>query len=215
MSKRPTLLCLASYFKGTRFLEAAHAAGCHVILLTREKLAGENWPLESIDERFLMPRLSTQPEITNAVSYLARDRVIDRIVPLDDYDVLTAAALREHMRLPGLGQSLARLYRDKLAMRVRAQEAGIRVPDFSPVFNHSQLHDFMQRVPGPWMLKPRMEAGAMGIKKIDRPEELWHWLDRLGDEQSHFVLERFIPGRVYHVDGLTWDGQVSFSIAHK
>ncbi len=215
MSKRPTLLCLASYFKGTRFLEAAHAAGCHVILLTREKLAGENWPLESIDERFLMPRLSTQPEITNAVSYLARDRVIDRIVPLDDYDVLTAAALREHMRLPGLGQSLARLYRDKLAMRVRAQEAGIRVPDFSPVFNHSQLHDFMQRVPGPWMLKPRMEAGAMGIKKIDRPEELWHWLDRLGDEQSHFVLERFIPGRVYHVDGLMWDGQVSFSIAHK
>ena len=129
MLDRPvTILCLASYYKGARFLEAAHALGCRVILVTREKLHNEPWPWDSIDRVFYMPRLSTQPDITYAVSYLARQEFIDRIVPLDDYDVLTAAALREHLRLPGLGQSTARLYRDKLAMRVRAQEAGIAVP---------------------------------------------------------------------------------------
>ena len=136
MSTKPvTILCLASYYKGAPFLEAAHAAGCHVILLTREKLQDEPWPMDSIDERFLMPRLYAQPDITNAVSYLARERLIDSVVPLDDYDVMTAAALREHLRLPGLGQTVAHHYRDKLAMRVRAQAAGIRVPSFSAAFS--------------------------------------------------------------------------------
>lgn len=216
MSPSPvTILCLASYYKGTRFLEAAHDNGCHVILLTREKLADEAWPMDSIDERFLMPRLSAQPDIANAVSYLMRERIIDRIVPLDDYDVMTAAALREHVRLPGLGQTVARRYRDKLAMRMSARDAGIRVPAFSPVFNHGRLADFMEQVPGPWVLKPRMEAGAMGIKKLAHRDEVWAWVHRLGDEQSHFLLEQYVPGRVYHVDGLIWDHEVIFAAAHK
>lgn len=216
MAERPvTILCLATYYKGTRFLETAHDIGCRVILVTREKLADEEWPMDSIDERFLMPRLSTQPDITNAVSYLARDRIIDSIVPLDDYDVMTAASLREHLRLSGLGQTVARRYRDKLAMRMSAQAAGIRVPPFSPIINHGQLADFLQSVPGPWVLKPRLEAGAMGIKKCYSADEVWQRVHQLGDEQSHFLLEKFIPGRVYHVDGLMWGGEVIFAAAHK
>jgi biotin carboxylase len=216
MSDRPvTILCLASYYKGARFLEAAHALGCRVILVTREKLHNEPWPWDSIDRVFYMPRLSTQPDITYAVSYLARQEFIDRIVPLDDYDVLTAAALREHLRLPGLGQSTARLYRDKLAMRVRAQQAGIAVPPFSPIFHHHSLYEFTQRVPGPWVLKPRMEAGAMGIKQVHHEPEIWPLLEQLGDEQSAFLLEKFVPGRVYHVDGLVWDGEVILEVPSK
>jgi hypothetical protein len=57
------------------------------------------------------------PDIQHAISYLARSRKIDRIIPLDDYDVLTAAAIREHTRIPGMGQTTARRFRDKLAMR--------------------------------------------------------------------------------------------------
>lgn len=216
MSERPvTILCLASYFKGTRFLQAASEIGCHVILLTREKLKDEPWPMDSVSERFLMPTLSKEPDISNAVSYLARERVIDRIVPLDDYDVMTAAGLREHLRLPGPGQSVGRHYRDKLAMRVRAQQAGVRVPAFTGVFNYGQVHAFMQQVPAPWVLKPRMEAGAMGIKLIHHADELWSWLSELGDAQSHFLLEQYIPGRVYHVDSLLWNHDVIFAAAHK
>ncbi|MCA9967992.1 MAG: hypothetical protein KC423_27290, partial [Anaerolineales bacterium] len=92
-----TILCLASYFKGTTFLQAAKAQGARVLLLTREKIANEPWPRESIDEMFLMSSLSKQPDVTYAVSYLMRGNKIDRIVPLDDYDVETAAALREHL----------------------------------------------------------------------------------------------------------------------
>jgi hypothetical protein len=211
----PTLLCLASYFKGEPFLQKADELGCHVILLTKEKLGDEAWPMTSIDERYLMPELGAQPDITYAVSYLARERRLDRIIPLDDYDVETAAQLREHLRLPGMGASRARHFRDKLAMRMEASAAGLAVPAFTPVFNYEQLNNFMEDVPPPWVLKPRSEAGAMGIKKIQHRDELWHWLNELGDQQSFFLLEQYVPGEVYHVDGLVQDGEIIFSIASK
>ena len=86
-----------------------------VLLLTRETNAAEDWPRESIDDLLLMPDLRKRPDIIHAVSYLMRENRIDRIIPLDDYDVETAAMLREHLRLPGLGETGARYFRDKLA----------------------------------------------------------------------------------------------------
>lgn len=196
-------------------MTAAKQHGASVLLLTREKLAGEPWPREALDEVFLMPDLRHKPDIFYAVSYLTRGRAIDRIVPLDDYDVETAAALREHLRLPGLGDTVARYFRDKLAMRFQAARAGIPVPPFSPVFSHRRLADFMDRESPPWVLKPRSEAGAMGIKKCHSAAEVWEWLARLGDEQSYFHLEKYIPGEVYHVDSLVWDEKVLFAQPHK
>lgn len=214
--ERPvTILCLASYFKGTSFLQACKAYGGRVLLLTRESLAQEAWPHDSIDEIFYMPSLSKRPDIIYAVSYLMRDHLIDAIVPLDDYDVETAAALREHLRLPGLGESISRYFRDKLAMRLQARANDLLVPAFTPVFNYDSLRDFMAQVSPPWLLKPRSEAGAMGIKKVYSAEEVWRWLDKLGDEQSFFLLEQFVPGEVYHVDSLVWERKVVLAVPHK
>jgi hypothetical protein len=210
-----TILCLASYFKGTTFLSAAKANGARVLLLTRGKIANDPWPRDSIDEVLLMSDLRKRPDIFYAVSYLMRSNRIDRIVPLDDYDVETAAALREHLRLSGLGETNARYFRDKLAMRTQASGAGIPVPPFSPVFSHDRLRAFMDRESPPWVLKPRSEAGAMGIKKINSRDEVWGWLDRMGDEQSFFHLEKFIPGEIYHVDSLVFEGSVLFAQPHK
>ncbi len=210
-----TILCLASYFKGGAFLEACKKQGCRVILVTKEKLADEPWPKEAIDERFLMPDLSKRPDILYAVSYLARTRKIDRIIPLDDFDVETAASLREHLRVPGMGDTTARYFRDKLAMRIQAREKGILVPDFSPVINYDELYAFIRQVPPPWVLKPRSQAGAMGIRKIYSEADLWHLLDELGDRQSFFVLEQFVPGDIYHVDAIISEREVMFSEVHK
>jgi carbamoylphosphate synthase large subunit len=211
----PTILCLASEFKGVPFIDEAKRSGSNIILVVREKYAREPWPHDSVDTFFTMPDLYTQPNITYAVSYLARSHQIDRIVALDDFDVATAAALREHMRLTGMNESTARNFRDKLAMRVRARDAGIAVPEFTDVFNYDQLRDFMARVTPPWVLKPRFSAGAIGIQKIYEIEALWRTLERLGDTQSNYILEQFLPGDVFHVDSVIWQGEVQFAIASK
>ena len=212
---RTTLLCLASYEKGAEFLRESKRLGCHVILVTATSLEHAPWPRESIDELFTMPDLSAGDDVCNGVSYLARTRVIDRIVPLDDYDVPTAAALREHLQLSGMGVSLTRHFRDKLAMRVCTRDGHILVPDFVHVLNHDSIHDFTHHVPPPWVLKPRAEVSSIGIAKIADEQDLWHRIEGLGDRQSHYLLERYIPGDVFHVDSLTCGGEVLFAEAHE
>jgi biotin carboxylase len=210
-----SILCITSYEKGAEFMRACKRLGCTVYLLTVTALDQADWPRASLDDVFYMPDLSDLPAVTNAVTYLARTHVIDRIVALDDYDVETAAALREHMRLPGMGISAARLVRDKLAMRVAAHAHRVPVPDFVPILNHNRIRSYMDTVPPPWVLKPRSEASTIGITKLNASDELWPRLDALGDRQSHYLLERYVPGDVFHVDSLLVDGSVVFAEAHR
>ncbi len=216
MTEPKTILCLSSFEKGHAFLREAKRQGWRVFLLTSKSLEAAAWPRESIDEIFFVPdkdRVWERNDVLLGVSFLARTQHIHRIVALDDYDVETAAALREHLRVPGMGDTTARYFRDKLAMRVKARESGIPVPEFTPVVNHDDLREFMHRVPGPWLLKPRFEASALGIRKIERAEELWPALDALGDRQSFHLLECFVPGEVFHVDSIVSEGEIVFAIA--
>jgi len=212
---RPCLFCISSYEKGQPFLREAARLGANVTLLTTDKLRDADWPKDILHELLTMPEDLTPEQVLNTVTYLARSRRIDRIVALDEFDVENAALLREHMRLPGLGQTISRYFRDKLAMRSQAKSKGIPVPEFTGVFNYDDLHAFMRDVPGPWLLKPRMNASAIGIKPIQNESELWPVLDQLGDVQSDYVLERFVAGEVFHVEGVTWGGKVLCSIPCK
>jgi len=109
-----------------------------------------------------------------------------------------------------MGLTTVRYFRDKLAMRARAKEAGIAVPEFVHVLNYDNLREFMNRVPAPWLLKPRSQASGIGMKKIHDPAELWPCLDQLGDNQSNYLLEQFIPGSVYHVDSVASERDMVF-----
>jgi len=213
--ERPlTILCISSYEKGQEFLRSAKDAGCRVFLLTLEKLRHAAWPSESIDEMFYMPEDLPTADIIRAVSFMARTHPIDRIVALDEFDMENVAALREHLRIPGMGLTTMRYFRDKLAMRGRAQESGILVPEFVHVLNYDDLKNFMARVKAPWLLKPRSQASGIGMKKIHEPAELWPLLDQLGDQQSFFLLEQFVPGDVFHVDSIVSERKVVFAEAH-
>ena len=210
-----TILCITTYEKGQEFMRQCKRQGCRVILLTAEKLRDADWPRESLDETFYLPEEIPLPDIVKAVTHLARNEKLDRIVALDEFDMETAATLREHLRIPGMGLTTMRYFRDKLAMRMRALDRHVRVPDFVPVVNHGDIQYYLDHVPGPWVLKPRQEASAIGIKKIQSPQELWPILGQLGDKQSAHLLEKFVPGDVFHVDSVVSENEVVFANVSK
>lgn len=210
MDRPISILVVASYFKGNRFMEECHRQGCNVYLLTRYSLKDAEWANDAITETFYMTEFTERNDVLNAVSYLSRTHEFDRIIPMDDYDVELTAALREHLRTPGMGDTTARYFRDKLAMRVLARDEHIRCPRFEHVLNYGRLGHFMETVPAPWVLKPRSEAGSIGIKKINEPAELWRWVEQLGDEQSHKLLEEYVKGPVFHVDSIVWKNEIQF-----
>ena len=208
-------LCISSYEKGQDFLRQCAEMGVKPTLLTVDKLRNADWPREALEELTTMPEGLTREQILNTVSWMARSRRFDRVVALDEFDQETAAAIREHMRIAGMSISVAAHYRDKLAMRTSAREKGFLVPEFCRVLNYDELREYMGRVAAPWLLKPRAEASALGIRKIQEPEQLWRALDELGDRQSHFLLEQFVPGDIFHVDSIVSEGKVVFSVAHQ
>ena len=213
-----TVLAVSSYEKGHDFMREAKAQGCRVILLTSKSLEDADWPRESIDEIFYIVDKNKEwnmQDVIYGVSYLARTENIDRIVALDDFDVERAASLREHLRVGGMGDTTARYFRDKLAMRMRAREAGIPVPEFLHVLNHKKINEFADKVPFPYMIKPRLLAGSYGLKKVNDKREMWDRINYLADEQSFFLMERFIPGSIYHVDTIISEREVVFGLASK
>lgn len=208
---RPSIFCISTYEKGQDFLREAARRGCEVRLLTVDELRDADWPREALTELLTMPSGLTRDQLLNTVTYLARTRRIDRIVALDEFDLASAALLREHMRLPGMGETGTRFFRDKLAMREQARRNRIRVPDFTGVFHHDEVASFLRGTKGPWLLKPRMNASAIGIKRIEHAEEIWPELETLGDLQSHYLLECFVTGEVFHSEGITWAGNLLFA----
>lgn len=199
-------------------MKTCKALGCKVMLITSKKLEHKEWPRESLDEIFYIGDDNDHVNMENVmkgIAYIMREHKFDLIVALDDYDVERVAHIREEFRMAGMGQTTARHFRDKLAMRVQAQDSGLLVPPFADVFNNQTVKNYMDKVPAPWVLKPRSAASAIGIKKIHSADQLWQILDSLGDRRFQYLLEQFVPGDVFHVDALTNQDKVLFSRAHQ
>ena len=215
------VVCVASYFKGADFLRECRQQGARVELLTRERTAREPWPRESLDAVHYLPDDAGAELFIHAAAHLSREQKIDALVALEEFDVVTTALAREHLRLHGLDSSQARLFRDKLAMRGRAHDAGLRVPDFVPLFNYQEVGEYMERVPPPWVVKPRSDVSSSGIRRLEESEHVWRSIEALDgrealqDKSSYYLLEKFVPGEVFHVDSIVEEGEVIFSGASR
>ncbi len=208
------IVCIASEHKGNEFLEECQRAGWHVTLVTRKKLLDEPWAWTALNDVKTVEDDASPADYMRAVANVAGVRKIDRVVGLDEFDVTTAARTREHLQLGGMTSSHALRFRDKLSMRIIACETGIACPEFTGVFNQQEIADFLERVPAPWIVKPRFEVSAFGIRKCETKEQVWEVVNDLDkrnswrDHPSQFVLEKFIAGNVYHVDSIVDKGKV-------
>ena len=185
-----------------------------VTLVTREKLLDSPWAWTSLNQVKTVPNDATAEDYVRAVTNLAGHQPIDRIVGLDEFDVLNAAKAREHLQIEGISNSYALRFRDKLRMRNLASEKKIPCPEFTGLFQPDKITEFLDNVPAPWIIKPRTEVSAFGIKKCETKEQAWQVLNELDarntwrDHPSQYLIERFIEGKVYHVDSVVKDGKV-------
>ena len=215
--KRPlNIICLATYFKGADFIRECKDHGCNVVLITKEKMLGEDWPRESLDDLIAVPNDAGPALFIDLVAFLSKKMKVDRVIALEEFDVVTAALIREHLCLPGLSSSQAKIFRDKLSMAVHSKAGGINVPEFVPLINPDDIRSFMESVSSPWIIKPRSDVSAIGIRKVDHAEEVWRVIDEMNEREnlreraSYYLLARFIPGEVFHVDSLVNRGKVVF-----
>ena len=208
------IVCIASEHKGNEFLDEAQNAGWYVTLVTRKKLLDEPWAWTALNDVATVDDDASQEDYIRAITNIAGSRKIDRVVGLDEFDVMTAARAREHLQLDGMSSSHALRFRDKLSMRNIASAAEITCPEFIAPFNRDAINGYLDHVSGPWIVKPRYEVSAFGIRKCDSKTEVWQVLTDLDrrnnwrDHPSQFILEKFIKGNVFHVDSVVEKGKV-------
>ena len=216
-----TIVCLATYFKGGEFIRECKRLGCNVILITKEKMLLEDWPRESLDDLIAVPNDAGPPLMIDLTAFISRKLKVDRVVALEEFDVMTAALVREHFCLPGMSSSTAKTFRDKFRMAEAAKAAGIVLPDFVPLINFDEVRQFMERVPPPWIVKPRSDVSAIGIRKVKDQEEVWSLIaemnerENLRERASYYLLAQFVAGEVFHVDSLVGNGRVLFAGANR
>ncbi len=215
------IVCLATYFKGGDFIRECKRLGCKVILITREKMLGEDWPHDSLDDLIAVPNDAGPPLMIDLVAFIARKVKPDRVVALEEFDVMTAALIREHFCLPGMSSSTAKTFRDKYRMAEAAKTAGVDVPEFVPLISPDDVRDFMERVPPPWIIKPRSDVSAIGIRKVNDAAEVWRIMDEMNERENlreratYYLLAQFISGEVFHVDSIVGAGRVLFAGANR
>lgn len=226
------IVCIASEHKGNEFLEECQNAGWNVTLVTRKDLLDYPWSWTSLNNVQTVERHAAPEDYIRAITNIAGSQPIDRIVGLDEFDVLTAAKAREHLQIEGISGSYGLRFRDKLRMRNLASQIGLACPEFVGVFNQNEINKYLDRVPSPWIIKPRTEVSAFGIRKCETKDQAWQVLTDLDnrhtwrDHPSQFLIERFIEGKVYHVDSVVHNGKIvaagvseygtpPFTVSHK
>lgn len=215
------IICLATYFKGGDFIRECKRLGCQVVLITKEKMLQEDWPRDCIDNLVAVPNDADALLFIDLVAFLSREAKPDRVIALEEFDVMTAALIREHFCLSGMNSSTARTFRDKLRMAEAAKAAGVVVPDFVPLMHPADISGFIERVPPPWILKPRSDVSAIGIRKVEQAEDVWRIVDELNqrdglrERASYYLLAQFVKGEVFHVDSIVNHGRVVFAGANR
>ena len=119
--------------------------------------------------------------------------------------------LREHLRVAGMGDTTARYFRDKLAMRsqgARRRAAGAGVHSCAEPRAAARLHGARAAAvgaeaalawPAPW-----------ASRKFTVPMSSGRALEQLGDQQSFYLLEQYVPGDIYHVDSIFYERELLF-----
>ncbi|MBL4963510.1 ATP-grasp domain-containing protein [Bacillus halotolerans] len=131
------------------------------------------------------------------------------IIAMSEYDLLRAGKLRTHLGVEGQSYESALLFRDKVLMKQRLEEAGIPVPPYRKIESSVDLYLFVQQFGFPVVVKPIDGSGSVGTKVLKNESDMMEYLSKGLSENME--AETFVDGDMYHIDGMLIDGQMTLN----
>lgn len=137
---------------------------------------------------------------------LHREYLFHTIISSSEYDVLRAARLRECLNLEGQSYKSALAFRNKVVMKEYVQHAGISVPSFAAIEMAVDLYGFIEINGYPVVVKPISGMGSMDTTVLKNKQDLCVFLE--GGIMPNYMVEKFVQGDVYHIDGAIINGEI-------
>jgi hypothetical protein len=146
--------------------------------------------------------------VDKAALRLARDHRVEAVFARAEVDVLRAAQLRDLLDLPGQRTASAVAFRNKVAMKDRLAGGSVEIPIYRPLDSAFTALEFIAEHGYPVVVKPVSESGSLGAAVLRTEADLEAYLRHPWPGSSQ--IETFVPGEMYHVDGLVTGGRVAF-----
>jgi hypothetical protein len=134
----------------------------------------------------------------------------------DDDTAVVAARLSRELGLPGNPLDAVEAARNKILQRECLRELGVPVPDFAVREVDADPGVAAAAAPYPCVLKPTSLSASRGVIRANDPHEFLAAHARLraildsaeggGGEHRHYLVEAYVPGPEYAVEGIIADG---------
>jgi len=163
----------------------------------------------SLSEYVQVPSLWDSKQVIAELHEQLKGHTLDRIECLWEPGVMLAAELRQHFGIDGLTVEQARRFRDKEAMKLALDNAGIRTPRHVAAERIAECWEAAEQIGFPLILKPIAGAGSADTYRVETADELRTVLPRL----RHIPLvsvEEFVDGEEYTFDTITIDGEIAY-----
>jgi len=145
----------------------------------------------------------------------AREHPLQGVVGVDDDTAVVAAAIATALGLRGNDVAAARAARDKHEQRTSLATAGVPVPHFRLFPVDEDPRRLAAGVPYPCVLKPLRLAASRGVIRADTQEDfvaaferVKRILEQAGCATRSILVEDFVPGREYALEGLLLAGEL-------
>jgi len=223
--KRVLIIATTTGYQIRSFGEAAATLGVRLVFASdRCDQLDDPWWDQAIPIRFHDEAASLR-SILDAIGSAAPDGVI----AVGDRPVTIAARVNEAFGLRGNPTAAALASRNKLESRRLLAANGLHVPAFRAVSASENPAAISMSVRYPVVLKPVAMSGSRGVIRADNTCDFVNAFNRIRRlfEQSDvraerdaahatLLIESFIPGREYALEGVLRDGQLqSFAIFDK
>jgi hypothetical protein len=209
--RRVLLLATTTGYQTRAFGEAAERLGVDLIFATdRCNVLEDPW-----QDRALPIRFYDEPGSAAAILDAAAIHPFDGVLAVGDRPTVIAALVMERFGIPGHSPEAAAAARNKLSTRERLRDAGLPVPWFAEYPITADCSSLGQSLPFPCVVKPVALSGSRGVIRVNDTAELADAFTRLramlespdiraerNEAHRRVLVEEFIPGREYAIEGL-------------
>jgi hypothetical protein len=138
-----------------------------------------------------------------------KGHTLDRIECLWEPGIMLAAELRRHFGVAGLDVEQAHRFRDKEAMKIALDAAGVRTPRHVAADSAAACWEAAESIGYPFIIKPIAGAGSADTYRIETADQLRGVLPRL-EHVPQVSIEEFIDGEEFTFDTITIGGEIAY-----
>lgn len=145
----------------------------------------------------------------NELIRLAQEHSADGIYPAAELSVEAVSQAIDHLGLPGVSPTVAERVRNKFEMRKALAAAGLPNPKFFGCSTFEEAIEASAQLLYPFIIKPADANSSKGVLQISSGDDLERaFNDAISYSRTGMaLLEEYMEGTEYCVDGLVWNGQ--------